>query len=1044
MNKNRQQLSADFEKAITLLNEPQREAVEQIEGPVMVIAGPGTGKTQILAARIGNILKKTDSQAENILCLTYTEAGTVAMRKRLQQFIGSDAYHVRINTFHAFCNDVIQEHLYLFEKNELEPVSDLEKLEIIKQITVELPKNNVLKRYRGNVDYEIVNLRSLYETMKRERLSPEHLIRHIDNYITDLPNRDEYIYKTSRKGKYTKGDVNQKKLNEEIRKMEKTKAAVHTFPRYQELMAKKGRYDFSDMINWVIDAFAENPNLLAEYQEQFLYILVDEFQDTSGSQNELLSHLCGEDDQANIFVVGDDDQAIFRFQGANVDNMINFALHYKQHLKTIILSINYRSVQPILDVSHAVIQHNQERLVNQLEGLNKILTAGNPNLKNVKIEPRFQNYQNPFSEMAGITYAIENIINRQHILPERIAVIYRKNKYGEELSQYLQARGLPFYIKKKQDILQDPFIKKLLTTLEYIACETDISYSGDYLLFEILHYDFYKIPPNEIAGIMARVSRMKGENKKPLRAYIQDWLSTQNPSLFDHPHEAVLKTTALLEQRISDAINKTLVELIALIIRENGFLTAALNNPDKVRYMQLLTSFFDFVKAETRRQPDLPLSGLMKTIRLMKNSNLPLMINRSMETEKGVHLLTVHGAKGLEYETVFLAGCESGNWEKSRNPNIGYKLPDNLTETQGADHNNEDERRSFFVALTRAEKHLFISRPESSNGGKELQASKFIAEIKDSLAIPEDTPVLTDQQLVDFAALNFTEAEQPKIEEVEKQFINGLLENFKMNVTALNNYLDCPLNFYYNNLIRVPSGKSEATEFGSAVHYALEQFFKKMQDAGKDTFPPKEDMLKSFHYYLKRNRQNFTKEAFDRRSEQGDIILKDYYDFYVTKWNKVISVERRFNNIVVGGIPLKGAMDKLEFNGNLVNVVDYKTGNVDSPKTKEKLKAPSDKNPLGGNYWRQAVFYKILLDHYHQKDWKVTSTEFDFVEPDKNKNYVKQRIDITPDDTRMVLEQIKDSWTKIQNHEFYTGCGKEDCYWCNFTKENHLKKTPNP
>lgn len=1042
MNKNSRQLSEDFEKAITLLNEQQREAVEQIEGPVMVIAGPGTGKTQILAARIGNILKNTDAQAGNILCLTYTEAGTVAMRKRLQQFIGSDAYHVRINTFHAFCNDVIQNHLHLFEKNELEPVSDLERLEIIKQITVELPKNNPLKRYRGNVDYEITNLQKLYEIMKRERWTPEYITSHIDTYIADLPNREKYIYKQSRKGKYQKGDLKEKDYNEEVQRMETTRAAVNTFVRYQELMTEKGRYDFADMINWVGDAFVAHPELLAEYREQFQYILVDEFQDTSGSQNELIRLLCGEDEQPNIFVVGDDDQSIYRFQGANVKNMLDFAFRYQAHLKTIILTTNYRSVQPVLDVSHALIQHNKERLVNQLEGLEKILTAGNPLLKELDIQPRFQRYQNPFTEMAGITMAIEKLIKNENTAPENIAVIYSKNKYGEELSKYFRAKGIPFYIKTKQNILTDPFIRKLLTILEYIAYETDIPFSGDYLLFEILHYDFYNIPPHEIARIMAKVTRMKGENKKALRIYLQDWLATKNPTLFDHPHERILKTAALLERRIADVMNRTLTDLVEVTIRENGFLTAALNSPEKIWHMQLLTSFFDFVKAETKRQPDLTLSGLINTIRLMKNNNLPLVINRNLESEKGVHLLTAHGAKGLEYETVFLAGCDSAKWEGGRKPNAGYKFPDNLMDTAGEDNNNEEKRRAFFVAITRAEKNLFISIPENSDEGKILQPSVFTAEIKDKTELPEDKPELTEEQLLQFAALNFTKVKQPRIEAVEKQFIGNLLDSFSMNVTALNNYLECPLKFYYNNLIRVPSGKSEATEFGSAIHFALEQFFKKMQDDDKNIFPPVNYLLRSFHYYMKRHRQNFTKEAFERRSEYGDIILKDYFNFYVDKWNKVISLEKRLTNIIVNGIPLKGAMDKLEFNGNLVNVVDYKTGKIDNTRTRDKLKPPNDKNPLGGNYWRQAVFYKILLDHYHQKDWKVVSTEFDFVEPDKNNEYKKLRIDITPEDTQIVLDQIKDSWTKIQHHEFYTGCGKEDCYWCNFARENHLEALP--
>ncbi len=1044
MNTTRQQLEENFEKVLDRLNEEQRLAVDQTEGPVMVIAGPGTGKTQILAARIGNILRITDTQAENILCLTYTEAGTIAMRQRLQSFIGSDAYKVRVHTFHAFCNEVIQEHLHVFKKNELEPVSDLERLELIKQITEELPKGNALKRYRGDVDYEINNLSALYETMKRERWTPEALIRGINDYVEELPGREEFVYKRGNKKRgIKKGDPNLRKIKEERRKMEQTLAAVQTFERYEALMDKKGRYDFSDMINWVIDAFDQYPNLLAEYREQFLYILVDEFQDTSGSQNKLLQILCGEDDSPNIFVVGDDDQSIFRFQGANVENMINFARRYVEQLKTIVLTVNYRSVQPILDASQAVIKNNRERLVNQIESLEKILTAGNPELKDLCNKPRFLDYQNTFTEMAGIAYAIEDLIKNKRTEPEKIAVIYRNNHYGNELSRYLQAKNIPFFIKKKSDILKEPFIKKLRTLLEYVAVELDIPYSGDNLLFEILHYEFYGIPAFEIARLMSMVSRQRGEGKKSFRAYLQEWLQTKNPGLFEQPpHEAILRAVTLLEQRIKDAVNKTLITFIETVIRENGFLTAALQSKEKVWYMQLLTSFFDFVKAEAQRQPDLTLSAFLNTIALMENNGLSLTINRSIETESGVHLLTAHGSKGLEFEAVFLAGCESDKWEKSRGANRGYKIPDNIIHSTGEAHKVEENRRLFFVGMTRAEKTLLISRALTGNDGKEKEASRFIAEIRDEIPLPGEKPYLSEVQLVDFAALNFTEIRRPEIQHIEKQFIDRLLNHFSMNVTALNNYLECPLKFYYNNLIRVPSGKSEAMEFGSAVHYALEQLFRKMQDTRTEAFPPVELFIKDFSRYMERHREHFTREAFNRRSEYGKMILTDYYDQYVDRWNKVVSVERRFNNIVVEGIPLKGAMDKLEFNGNLVNVVDYKTGNVDRRETQDKLKAPNDKNPSGGNYWRQAVFYKILLDHYPLKDWTVTSTEFDFVEPDKNKNYIIHRIDIQPGDAQIVMEQIKDTWTKIHLHDFYTGCGKKDCYWCNFTKENHLEAVP--
>ena len=190
--------------------------------------GPGTGKTQILACRIGKILLQTDVFPSNILCLTYTDAGVVAMRKRLLQFIGPDAYKVNIYTFHAFCNDVIQENLFLFEKTSLDPISDLEKIDLFKQLIDSFPKNHPLKRYRGDVYYEIRNLEKLFSTMKREGWTPEFINKKIDEYLADLTNRDEFIYKRKYK-EFNAGDLKKDKIDEEKEKMERLRAAVNEF-----------------------------------------------------------------------------------------------------------------------------------------------------------------------------------------------------------------------------------------------------------------------------------------------------------------------------------------------------------------------------------------------------------------------------------------------------------------------------------------------------------------------------------------------------------------------------------------------------------------------------------------------------------------------------------------------------------------------------------------------------------------------------------------------------------------------------------------------
>jgi DNA helicase-2/ATP-dependent DNA helicase PcrA len=308
--------------------------------------------------------------------------------------------------------------------------------------------------------------------------------------------------------------------------------------------------------------------------------------------------------------------------------------------------------------------------------------------------------------------------------------------------------------------------------------------------------------------------------------------------------------------------------------------------------------------------------------------------------------------------------------------------------------------------------------------------------------ICEQQPLLVEKVAIDqetlaiFETLGLSLPAAPVIATLEDDITGPLIEKFVMNVTALNNYLKCPLEFYYRTLIKIPSPKNEATEFGSAVHHALEKLFRKMQDSGQDRFPDKAFFLQEFDIYMRRHRESFTREQFARRLEYGHQILEDYYNRRIGSFNTIVAVERNIRNIVYQGVPLKGKLDKLEFDGKSVNVVDYKTGDPD--KAMPKMKGPDSKQPLGGDYWRQAVFYKILVDQFEGKGWTAVSTEFDFVEPDKKKQYRQERIVITPEDLQQVGNQIKMVWSKIQARDFYTGCGKEDCHWCNFVKTNQL------
>lgn len=1037
MSINREKLRQHFTQEYQQLNERQRLAVDTTEGPVMVIAGPGTGKTQILAARIGKILLDTDTAPENILCLTYTDAGTIAMRRRLLSFIGPDAYKVNIHTFHSFCNDIIQENLSLFEKTALDPISDLERIQLFKTLIDGFPKNHPLKRYRGDVYFEMSNLQNLFSTMKREGWTPDFIHTKIREYLASLETRDEYIAKRATR-EYKKGDVRTDKIAEEKERMEKLRAAVGEFDRYQKLMREHDRYDFDDMINWIIKAFEENKPLLLSYQERYQYILVDEYQDTSGTQNRLISLLISFWDKPNVFVVGDDDQSIYRFQGANVENMLDFAQQYAKDLLTVVLTNNYRSTQPILDISRTLIERNQERLVAQIPGLSKHLVASHPRTRQLHFPPQLQEYLSPRQEMTGITLQVERLL-AEGVLPGRIAIIYKENKYGEELARFLQLKNIPVYSKRNLDLFTVPLVQQVLLMLRYLWAEHDAPYGGDEMLFEILHFKFFGIAPIEIAKLSVEVAdKQFGEQRTSIRRLLYEKANRPARDLFDQGlPEPLKKASRTLERLIGEVSNLTLQGLFENVIRDTGVLAFVITNPEKIWLMQVLTALFNFIKEESRRDPDLNLEQLIQITDLMKANGLPLPLVKVSGSDKAVNLLTAHGSKGLEFEYVFFAGANAATWEKKRKPGGGYKYPDNLFSSRSSDESGSEElRRLFYVALTRVEVHLLISYARYRDDGKELEPSMFIAEIMDQYDLSFAKVSIPVEEQTAFDALPFGDAIAPEIQAAEEDLIGRMLEKFVMNVTALNNYLKCPLEFYYRNLIRIPSPKNEATEFGSAVHHALQRLFEKMKEDAHERFPSRTEMLTDFEWYMRRHREIFTREAFARRMEYGLEVLANYYDKYINQWNKIVAVERNIRNVIVKGVPLKGKLDKLEFQGKEVNVVDYKTGDVD--KAREKLAPPNEKDPNGGDYWRQAVFYKILVDSYEQKEWKVTSTEFDFVEPDKKKEYRKVKIMITPEDTTTVTQQIVETWHKIQNREFYTGCGSPDCHWCNFVKTNDL------
>ncbi len=1029
--------NAVFEAELQQLNPAQQRAVNTIEGPVLVVAGPGTGKTQIIAARIGKILKDTDTPPHSILCLTYTDAGTVAMRQRLLQFIGPMAYQVSIHTFHAFCNEIIQDNLDYFGKRFLEPLTDLENIGILRELLDELDPENTLKRLKGDIYYEVGLLKDLFRIMKEEDWSPDHIESCIDEYLKSLPAREAYVYKRANAKKNIKaGDVKQHEIDAETGRMDKLRQGAKLFDRYRDKMMQLGRYDYSDMILWVLQAFQENENLRARYQEKYLYFLVDEFQDTNGSQNEVLRYLIDFWGTPNIFVVGDDDQSIYEFQGARLKNIMDFYHHYKNDLEVIVLKDNYRSSQPILDASRALIDNNDGRLIRQIPGLDKDLVARHETFSRSQLQPMITCYYNIRHEETDIVDQLIRLRNDGVPLKE-VAVIYNRHRQAENLINLLEKKGIPYSAKKKINILDLPLIRNLINLLAYLDLEYRRPHSGEHLLFELLHVHFFGIDPVDAALVSAHCGKNYDSR---WRQVISD--KSVLAQLGVNDPEPVLLVGENINRWIREIPNLTLQALLEKILNWGGVLKYILQSPEQAWHMQVLTTFFDFIKSESAKNPRISIPALLKMVEEMDAGKVALEINKTVFEEDGIKFTTAHGAKGLEFRYVFLMGCTRDIWE-GKGRNFGFKLPDTLTHTRD-DQDREAARRLFYVAMTRAKEYLYISYAGRNNNGKPLESTSFIAEILDRYPIPVEEVQVSEEAIVSFDMASLQTVQQPVEHLLNKDRINALLEDYSMSITHLNKYLKCPVAFYYENILRVPAAKNDAMAFGSSVHYALNRLFEKMKASPDQAFPSKTEMLADFDKEMNHHKDAFTPQQFERRMALGHQVLPAYYDKYVDSWNKVVLVEYPVRNCTVEGIPVNGKLDKLEFDGSQVNVVDYKTGNV--YKGRKKLNPPDDKDPLGGDYWRQLVFYKLLLDNQAGKKWEMVSGEIDFLEKEDRKNgdFVKVRQIITPADMDIVTGQIKSTYASIMDHEFSKGCGEDYCFWCQFVKKQFISEETQP
>ena len=990
--------SKKFDELYRQLNPEQREAVDTIEGPVMVVAGPGTGKTQILTLRIANILRKTDGEPDNILALTFTESGSYAMRRRLVEIIGSPAYRVAISTFHGFCNRVIQSYPEEFSRIiGSNNITEVDQIRILSEIVSSLP----LKRLRpfGDELYYVRPLLSAINELKREDIDEEELDVFIKREERRFAAISDLTYQTgAHKGKM------KAKYREEEKELKKNRELVFVYRTYQEELRKSKLYDYNDMIMEVIRQFEESPDLLLNFQEQYQYILADEHQDANNAQNKILYLLSGFHENPNLFIVGDEKQAIFRFQGASLENLLYFKKHYPD-AKLITLSRNYRSTQTILDSADSLISKNTIKIAGRATNLEAVS-------KDERKKISWYEFSRPSHEYYFLAKDIGGKISGG-ILPSEIAIFYRDNRDVFPLARVFEKTAIPFVIESDQDILQDTDIKKLILLIRAIE-----RFGDDEFLVPALHIDFLKIDPLDVYKII----RYAQEHHHSLFDVIRKKQTLDGlPLVFP---DSIIDFYRKLSAWKIHSQNGGFLELFDDIVRDSGLLNHILTKPDAIDKMDKINSLFREIRIAVETHRDYTLRDFIEYLKMLEDHGVLMKRALAGIRPKSIRLMTAHKAKGLEFDCVYIINARDGHWGNRR---IGkhFHLPfssiaqDIFREAR----NNDDERRLFYVAITRARREVTISYARESEEGRDQMPSLFIAEIDPPFLEHKDGKPYEEEfeKNKDFMfAPQKSRGEDIK----DREYLRELFMRRGFSVTALNNYLSCPWKYFYINLLRVPKSPTRHQMYGIAIHEALARFFNKIKVEENTT---KALLLELFRSRLLK--EPLLRGDFEALLQRGEKALSGYYDTYHTIWIPTVINEFNVGAIqLTPEIKLTGKMDKIEIVGstNEVNVVDYKTA---KPKSRNEIEGKTKISR--GDYKRQLVFYRLLLDNYGDRKYRMVSGEIDFVEPNERGIYKKERFEIDDSEVKELEHVIKEVTGDIMNLAFWDmRCGEKDCEFC--------------
>lgn len=1079
-----------YQSAYSSLNKQQRKAVETIEGPVLVIAGPGTGKTQLLATRVAYILKNTDTLPSSIVCLTFTESGALAMRERLASMIGESAYEIRIFTYHAFGSDIIRNNPEFFENLKLDssederlerPIDEITKHQLLASIVASLPYDDPLKStsyHLGDLIATISELkRALIDSKKLRQLYQEnsdaisrisplvnactkdfasfpstikkalplfmqiHEVLENDtshfakSALIELESSIEAAEQSEKSTPLTKWKNNWLyKLADgswsftDPKLTKKLLSLANVLDMYQEAMREVAFYDFDDMILRAIEALKTNEELRFNVQEQYLYVLLDEFQDTNPAQFELVKLLTDNpvhEGRPNILAVGDDDQAIYAFQGADVSNMLQFVSVYKD-VAVIPLSENYRSHHTILHVAHGIADQIETRLHKQLPNITKTITAAGQNLPNSARIERHE-FKSRALEYAWVAREVALLI-ASGVDASSIAVLAPKHSHLESMVPYLNNNNVAVSYEKRENILETEVVKLLRLMVELLSSihSNNMTTASQYLatLFSMPQWG---VPVEVVWQVNWQTAKQDEERnwleialgQSQIRKHVLFFLSLAGRSQL-LPLEEVLDILTGTQEYVFDG------ELYVSPLFDFYFSKQSQNKNPQL-YFETITHL-SVIREKIRSylpsdSTSLTIDDFLRFLQTYEAAEQSLLNTHPIaQSDTAVQLMTAYRSKGLEFDTVFLLQLQDSAWGMSaRTNNNKLTLPRNLSYIRYRGASEDERKRLLYVAVTRAKHTLLLTSHVKSDAGKMLLPLKYLQEIQsenkklstllpvEAQSIKLDHETDSSTELTKAITLAWHQPATRLLSPDLRSLLSERLEKYVMSPTHLNTFIDLvyggPEQFLLYTLLRFPKAPSPDGEFGSAVHETFDWAIKQHHATGSSVSI--EGLETAFLNKLKGKSIKETDLA--TYIERGKKVIKSYGVKLLSEIteNDVSEHDFRSEGIVIDGVKLSGKIDRMivDKNNKEIIIIDFKTGQQFSKWTSD-LKLTK--------YKQQLYLYKLLIEHSRTyKGYRVTAARLDFVEPDDNGRNYTLELSYDDNEQKSLLILVKAVWQRI-------------------------------